>query len=730
MFRLGELDRAAPLIESALNRIGPNQTELAGEVRLTRGSLRGAKSQFGGALTDFQNAFKIFERIDNQRSQAIALMLIASLYSSGKDYERALRYLTQASDIYRGDPGLMVALYNNRGGVLQDLKRHDEAEQQFRVALSYAEKMRSPVLIAQVLRNVARNRLKAGQVTAAEQAVRRSLAVAASGEAASWRPQLLALAAEAAFQRGNFGQAERLITQSFAQVDIDDTEASWLEPHLTAYRVFQRQGRYELAMEHLAAVKRIDDDATRLATSTSNALMAARFDFANQELRIAKLRAAELRRSIALEQARTRFQRTMFLVAGGATAIVILLLAIGLFTIRRSRNALRVARDGLAVTNMELHKALAAKTEFLATTSHEIRTPLNGILGMTQVMLADATLPPVTRDRLGVVQGAGLTMRALVDDILDVAKMETGHLTLDDQPYDLPATIHDAARLWEEEARAKGLDYRIDLADAPRMLMGDAGRIRQIVFNLLSNAVKFTSRGQVALTACTVDGGEALALTVSDSGIGIAPEKQGAIFESFRQADASTTRQFGGTGLGLAICRNLTVAMGGTITVRSEVGQGATFTVVIPVKLAAVPEPTAPLADQPALLVLDRSPITRAMWKTLLEARAGTLLFAATVDEAIAAIGSRAIARMLIDDATLFAAADPADATATLATAAQAAGVETTLLWSGDRDGRDGVAPLMTRIVAKPIAGAALAAMIFDTECDRLTGTPLVSRAA
>ena len=161
----------------------------------------------------------------------------------------------------------------------------------------------------------------------------------------------------------------------------------------------------------------------------------------------------------------------------------------------------RRANDDLAVTNAALSKALAAKTEFLATTSHEIRTPLNGILGMTQVMLADQTLIESDAARIGLVSCMvpGITMRALVNDILDIAKMETGNL--DNRgcaPFNVCATVTDAARMWEEQARAKGpVVHRSLLGGCPAMIMGDAVRIRQIVFNLLSNALKFTKAGHV-----------------------------------------------------------------------------------------------------------------------------------------------------------------------------------------------------------------------------------------
>ncbi|RYD25278.1 MAG: hypothetical protein EOP89_09530, partial [Lysobacteraceae bacterium] len=499
------------------------------------------------------------------------------------------------------------------------------------------------------------------------------------------------------------------------------------------YDIFTAAGDSPAALVHLQALKRLDDAGTKLATDTKTALMAARFDFANQELRISQLKASELQRSIAFERTQARTQRNIFIATGAAVAVVIALLAIGLVTIRRSRDQVRAANDDLATTNSALGKALAAKTEFLATTSHEIRTPLNGILGMTQVMLADPTLPADMRDRLGVVHGAGITMRALVNDILDVAKMETGNLTIEAAPFDVCATVTDAARMWEEQARAKGLSFTVDVGGCPAMIMGDAARVRQIVFNLLSNALKFTKTGHVALSIQVGDD-DRLRVGVTDSGIGIPADKIEEIFESFRQADAGTTRQFGGTGLGLSICRNLARAMGGDVSVSSIVGQGATFTLVLPLVRADSKAVDIVETDtRPGTLIVDRNPITRSMFKTLLAPHGGPITFAASVDEAVTRLADGDIARVLIDDATVRVGDDALGGLSRVAEAAYISGAETTLLWpvAAEKEREELLRTGITRVVAKPVSGGALIAMMFDGSVSANGVNPdLVSHAA
>ena len=535
------------------------------------------------------------------------------------------------------------------------------------------------------------------------------------GEAGIWRPQVLAVAAQIALQRRDYARARALIAQRFAGVDPTTTTLAFREAHQTAYETYRALGETEQALVHLAALKRLDDKATTLATSTSTALMAARFDFANQELRITKLRYDEGQRAVAYERANAQTQRYMFLGGAIATAVVIGLLVFALVTSRRSRLRVDAANEDLADTNCALAKALAAKTEFLATTSHEIRTPLNGILGMTQVMLADGTIGSATRDRLGIVHGAGLTMRALVDDILDVAKMETGNLTIERVPFDLAVTIRDATRLWEDQAKAKGVAFARDLERCPEMIEGDAARVRQIAFNLLSNALKFTPVGRITLTV-EPDGHDRYRIVIADTGIGIPPEKREEIFESFRQADAGTTRQFGGTGLGLAICRNLARAMGGDISVESVVGTGSTFTVSLP--LIHAPAPAAGETaghEAPGILIVDRNPISRAMLRALMLPHCETVIFAASIMDAITDFSAMHISRILLDDMTVRADPEPLLSLGRLSALAHDHDVHVALLWAvtAEQEQDELVATGVDLVIVKPVTGADLSDQLF-----------------
>jgi signal transduction histidine kinase len=720
LVRMDRIDLAAPLVTRALARarkLAP-RTKLEADILVTSGSVHAGRTELSSALVDYQQAFHIYQHLGSTRDEAIVLLCISTLYGDANDYTSALKYLDQSIAAHRSDPVLLLSSYNNRASVLQEMHRYTEAEAGYRHALSLAALMNSPLLRAHILSNIARVRLDVGNVAGAEVVLREAMALASSGEAATWRPQLIAVAAQAAYQRHDYERAAALIGERFANVDLATTTISSREAHQTAYDTYRALGDAPRALAHLAALKRLDDQATKLATSANTALSAARFDSDNQKIKIATLQRDEANRQADYERQRAQTQQLFFLILGGAAAILTGLLTFGVVTLRRSRDQVRATAADLVVTNGALGKALAAKTEFLATTSHEIRTPLNGILGMTQVMLADRGLAPDTRERIGVVHGAGVTMRALVDDILDVAKMETGNLTVEQAPFDLHATLADAARLWQEQARGKGVGFVLDLADCPRLIEGDSARVRQIVFNLLSNALKFTASGKIGLSV--TQGMAEYRLAVTDTGIGIAPEQAEAVFESFRQADAGTTRQFGGTGLGLSICRNLARAMGGAVTLNSTPGVGSTFTVVLPLLEASAVVPMVADVTRRGTLVVDANPIGRATLSTLFGKRDSCVTLAASIEETAAVRAERAV----IDQSALAPLADPVAAVTQMKSRAD----KVFLLWRGETPAD--LAAAATAVIVKPIGGNALLGAIFGS-APVASGTPtLVQRAA
>ncbi len=234
----------------------------------------------------------------------------------------------------------------------------------------------------------------------------------------------------------------------------------------------------------------------------------------------------------------------------------------------------------LEIAKRRAEEAAETKSAFLANMSHEIRTPLNAILGMTDLALR-TSLTGEQQEYLNTVRSSGESLLEIINDILDFSKIEARRLDLEHEEFDLRETVGDAAKLLALRASEKGIELAVDIAaSAPNALVGDAGRLRQVLINVLGNAVKFTSKGEVVLSVSVgklMPTSATLLFSVRDTGIGIDPEKQEEIFQAFTQADSSTTRRYGGTGLGLAIARKLVDLMGGRLWVESAVGKGSTF---------------------------------------------------------------------------------------------------------------------------------------------------------
>jgi len=233
----------------------------------------------------------------------------------------------------------------------------------------------------------------------------------------------------------------------------------------------------------------------------------------------------------------------------------------------------------------QLEIANRHKSEFLANMSHELRTPLNAVIGFSEVLLEQmfGEVNPKQQEYLNDILSSGKHLLSLINDILDLSKIEAGRMELEAQPFDLPAALDNALTLIKERAARNSIGLVVHVDPGIGEILADERKVKQVLLNLLSNAVKFTPEGGKITMSATLNGG-AVEVSVADTGIGIAAEDQQAIFEEFRQVGSDYARKREGTGLGLALARRLVELHGGTLTVASEPGKGSTFTFTIPVR--------------------------------------------------------------------------------------------------------------------------------------------------
>lgn len=322
----------------------------------------------------------------------------------------------------------------------------------------------------------------------------------------------------------------------------------------------------------------------------------------------------------------------------------------------RARVELERAKEKAELSNKELSALTRAKSDFVANISHEIRTPINGVIGMTTLLL-DTQLNSEQQQFAEYIKTSANTLLELINDVLDFSKMEAGKTVLEHIEFDLERVLTDVERTVYFAVKSKDLAYSSVLSkNVPRGWMGDPTRVRQILLNLVSNAVKFTQVGEVSVdAACTATG---LKISVRDSGVGIAPEHLGSLFESFSQADSSTTRRFGGTGLGLSISKHLVTMMGGEIGVESTPGQGSTFWFTIPLRTAVAP--TTPAADVAAVakpaslsglrvLVAEDNPVNKIIAVKMLSKLGHTAVAVSNGREALGRVQAESFDLILMD---------------------------------------------------------------------------------
>lgn len=332
---------------------------------------------------------------------------------------------------------------------------------------------------------------------------------------------------------------------------------------------------------------------------------------------------------------------------------VILILSASAFVYFHVQRLRKFDRD-LVTARLEAERASRLKSAFLANMSHEIRTPLNGVLGLTR-LLRETKLSGDQEEIVSSLEASGRTLLALVNDILDLSKIESGKIEVVKEPYDLTALIEDLEKAFRPTAERKKLKLIVENASMPIGLDGDVVKVRQVLQNLLSNAIKFTRQGEVILRFKRL--GSVIRFEVQDTGIGIAEEALGRIFRPFEQADSSTSRHHGGSGLGLAICRHLVRAMDGRMDVESRYGEGSTFWFELPFEPALPPAVTisapvsapTPLPQERTLLLVEDNEVNARLVISFLRRRGFVVDLAEDGDRALEIAREKAYDLVLMD---------------------------------------------------------------------------------
>jgi signal transduction histidine kinase/Tfp pilus assembly protein PilF len=601
LLRVNEVAQAKTVANNALSLTSGAETLLKGNLDLTLGRIADSSGDVALALRSYQGAYNIFVALHFRRGQALSLQGLGMIYDEAHDFKREISYYRQAMQVYSQEPALQLSAANNVGFALLQNGNYDQAIEDFQHALSIATSLKSTFLQARILTNLASVYSKQHKFDLADKTADRAMRLLKQSDEAGWAPFVWGVKAEIELGRGNIGRASYDLEQTFHGTNLQTTIAPYRDFHEIAYKVYSESKNYPLALAHLEAFKRLDDQGRSLVASANLALLGAQFDFANQRLEIERLKGEQLKREMALRESRSTLWSMIFFS---------LLLGIAGFlgwTIWRNR-LLHKHRDAMQHANTELTKSLDerdleitrrietearllvakddaeranhAKTNFLANMSHELRTPLNAIIGFSEI-LKIAGLQDKFREYANDINSSGKALLDHLNKILDMARLDSGAVTLYQENSSISEVVNAAVDRVKAQTDLEARTIRITVAKHLR-LHADSDRLRQIVEHVLSNAIKFTGPdGNIQIkTLPYPDGG--LELRIEDDGIGISPEQLPIITEPFNQVESVHTRLQGGVGLGIPIAKSLVELHGGSLTIKSKPGQGTHVLIYFP----------------------------------------------------------------------------------------------------------------------------------------------------
>jgi diguanylate cyclase (GGDEF)-like protein len=422
LVRVNRPAEAKPIIDNALGMAArhlPN-SKLHADLLKARAGVALMNQEVAIALSDLLTAHQIYQKIAEPRSQAIVLQNIGAIYLEARDYTRALNYYDQADDAFDGDPALAISSHNNRANALKELGKAKDAELEYQKALVLARKMESALLEARILTNIASAQVLNGKLAQADKNAQAGLRLSLDS-AEGWEPYLWGVRAQVALARGDLQSGRSYIEKAFNGIDIAKTNILHRDFHDTARHIYARLGDFDRAYAHMAAFKRVDDEARNVAASTNSALMTARFDAANQRLRITQLKSGQLQRDAQLAASKQRMERLLLISVLGAIAalIVFCVIFVALIAVQRSRR--KVSFANVRLTYAARHDALTG----LANRSY-MRELLSNSLGseaeagrQCALILIDLDRFKAVNDTLGHGAGDEL-LRRIANRLVDI----------------------------------------------------------------------------------------------------------------------------------------------------------------------------------------------------------------------------------------------------------------------------------------------------------------------
>ena len=556
------------ILARAYSQLGWNDLEIA---------------SYDEALDYFQTDLDIVLRKQDTAGIGDAYDNLGCLYLDQQEPENALKYLrlALASDAHARDVRALAAIYNNIGlsynGPIRSLPfdvRLDSALFYFRHSAKLYESVNDRNQLARVLRNIGSVFEKKGILDSTLYYDRHSVYMhEAIGLNSTY-------AAEAYEQLGNLFLVLHHPDSAFHYLNLAQTidegigaKRGLVELYFSLGKAYASTGNFKSAYEYLAKGSALHDSIYSVDKSRILADMEAKYQTSKNERKIA-----------AQNQEISQERLVNYSIIGIAGVLVL----IALLFYRNDRKLQRINKE-LAAAKERAEASENLEHQFLANMSHEIRTPMNAVLGMTTLLL-DTSLNQKQRDYLVAIQSSADNLLVVINDILDLSKLQAGKMEFERIPFRLREVTGHALDIMRLKAESKGLVLSEDISEStPQVVIGDPARLSQVLMNLLSNSVKFTEHGSVQLIVSAVAAGEHsmnVRIAVRDTGIGIPKDKLKSVFDSFSQADAETSRKYGGTGLGLTISRNFVELQGGYIGVTSELGKGSEFSITIPYEVA------------------------------------------------------------------------------------------------------------------------------------------------